>query len=191
MSNRNIGTIQNDTIQNSPVSGGGHHQIFTGSNGSKFTIKGDIVDNIVGPGKEQVIYQNGKKVGKIYNDTIQNSSVCGGGYQKIVEFEDGTKGKIYNDTVDNVRGGGKVQILELNNGKKYKIENDFIQNSSLCGGGYQKVISEYDDGYELFSSLIDDLRAHFKIFDIIWRIFSIIVVTAIILLILWIIIMFI
>ena len=109
----------------------------------------------------------------------------------IVEFEDGTKGKIYNDTVDNVRGGGKVQILELNNGKKYKIENDFIQNSSVCGGGYQKVISEYDDGYELFSSLIDDLRAHFKIFDIIWRIFSIIVVTAIILLILWIIIMFI
>ena len=37
MSNQNIGTIENDTIQNSPVSGGGHHQIFIGSNGSKFT----------------------------------------------------------------------------------------------------------------------------------------------------------
>ena len=39
------------------------------------------------------------------------------------------------------------------------IQNDTIQNSSVCGGGYQKVISEYDDGYELFSSLINDLRA--------------------------------
>lgn len=185
MSNRYIGTVKNDTIQNSPVSGGGHHQIFTGSNGSEFTIKGDIVDNIVGPGKEQIIYQNGKKVGRIYNDTIQNSSVCGGGYQKIVEFEDGTNGKIYNDTVDNVRGGGKVQILELNNGKKYKIENDFIQNSSVCGGGYQKVISEYDDGDSLFGDIIDYLRARFKIFDIACDILAIAILGAFVLLVLW------
>ena len=166
MANKKVGTIYGDTIQNSPVCGGGHHQVFTNSKGSKFTIEGDTIDNIVGPGKEQIIYQNGKRIGKIYNDTIQNSRVCGGGYQKIVEFEDGTKGRIYNDTVDNVRGGGKVQILELNNGKKYKIENDFIQNSSVCGGGYQKVVSECDKYDGLISDLIDYLRKRFKIFDI-------------------------
>lgn len=166
MANKKVGTIYGDTIKNSPVCGGGHHQVFINSKGSKFTIEGDTIDNIVGPGKEQVIYQNGKRVGRIYNDTIQNSRVCGGGYQKIVEFEDGTKGKIYNDTVDNVRGGGKVQILELNNGKKYKIENDFIQNSSVCGGGYQKVVSECDKYDGLISDLIDYLRKRFKIFDI-------------------------
>ena len=61
MANKKVGTIYGDTIQNSPVCGGGHHQVFTNSKGSKFTIEGDIIDNIVGPEKEQVIYQNGKK----------------------------------------------------------------------------------------------------------------------------------
>lgn len=186
---KKVGTIRGDISQDSSTYGGRHHQVFTGSDGTKVTIKGSIINNRTGSGHEQTVNIGGREVGKIYNDIVNNP--CGGGYQKVVEFKDGTKGKIYNDFVDNPCGGGKRQIFEVD-GKKYTIENDFVENSSTCGGGYQKVVKEceeYNNSYKpslfaellcWFFDLMGSLRERFKVFDIACNIITIILLLPII-----------